>query len=142
MRSNRGRVDRSDDSALRVVPDSHRVRFIRTPAHQVRVLHPPKGSAVIFEQRITHRGRLASDAGLTTDGRVMISLGFGRRNQWTDEFEAGTKARQANTSTCERLVRARLTSERVASAAERASVAKRYVCELCGPGLCKMTGNG
>ena len=92
-----------DDDALRVVDGSHRVSQTRTPAQLVRQLRPPKGSVVIFEQRITHRGQepalelVAPPARNLKDRsrRVVITLGFGAENIFTEEFEAGTRARQA-----------------------------------------------
>ena len=77
-----------NNGALQVVPGSHLQREIN---HGVSIyLHPKKGDVVIFDQRITHRGMDAPCA----DTRILISLGFGKNNIFTDEFEEGTIRRQ------------------------------------------------
>ena len=87
----------NDDTSLLIVPRSYLNPVIdKTGA---RRLHPRKGSVVIFEQRSTHRG-LGVGEGLYQgwfgqSDRVLISLGYGLSNAWTSEFEAGTRARQA-----------------------------------------------
>ena len=94
-----------DDNALQLVPGSHMVPTTLNPrmASDAQHLHPRKGSMLIFEQRISHRGQEIQARNQST-GRVTISLGFGRLNRWTDEFEAGTRARQGNQSRCQDLV--------------------------------------
>ena len=89
----------ADSNALKLVPRSHMDPCIRDVG--ARALHPRKGSVVIFEQRITHRGQPLS----SREGRVLISLGYGRRNKWTDEFELGTRERQKDNAMCQMRVR-------------------------------------
>ena len=77
---------------------------------KTRRLHPRKGQVIIFEQRSTHRGgfggvRQPTDAeDLRKADRILVSLGFGLENNYTDEFEEGTKARQRDQcgSRCDR----------------------------------------
>ena len=88
-----------NNHSLMLVPGTHTKADYGTTG--ARFLHPKKGSLVVFEQRITHRGQ--SERGAA--GRVMVSLGFGRVNRWTDEFEAGTRARQQNQRRCQDAMR-------------------------------------
>lgn len=87
-----------DDHGLLVVPGSHTTpSMARSRTARMR---PRKGSVVIFEQRLTHRGMtigegLAHHLRRDADDRILVSLGFGLRNNHTAEFEAGTIARQA-----------------------------------------------
>lgn len=77
-----------NNDALQVVPGSHLKRELN---HGGSIyLHPKKGDVVIFDQRITHRGMETQCA----DTRILISLGFGKNNIFTDEFEEGTIRRQ------------------------------------------------
>ena len=46
---------------------------------------------IIFDQRITHRGQFDSN---NINNRILISLGFGKNNVFTKEFEEGTAKRQ------------------------------------------------
>jgi hypothetical protein len=80
----------TDSGALEVVPGSHLKRSLDTSG-SVR-LHPALGDAILFDQRITHRGLAAP----VKSSRIMISFGFGANNLFTDNFEKGTKARQAS----------------------------------------------
>jgi len=87
-----------DDNGLALVSGSHRTPSMAT--HTTTRARPRLGSAVIFEQRLTHRGMSVLDAvrhhfESDKDDRILVSLGFGLRNNHTDEFEAGTLARQA-----------------------------------------------
>jgi hypothetical protein len=50
------------------------------------------GDVIIFDQRITHRGQF-QNYNYKTD-RILISLGFGKNNIFTKEFEEGTIKRQ------------------------------------------------
>jgi len=86
-----------DDHGLALVPGSHRTADMDT-AGMARA-RPPKGSVVIFEQRLTHRGMSVMEVvahHFLSDSadRILVSLGFGLRNNHTAEFEAGTRARQ------------------------------------------------
>jgi hypothetical protein len=78
----------NNNGALQVVPGSHMKREIN-PCGSI-YLHPQKGDIVIFDQRITHRGMDTQCA----DTRILVSLGFGKNNIFTDEFEEGTIQRQ------------------------------------------------
>lgn len=87
--------DHSDNNnGLRVVPGSHLIREINPKGHVV--LRPKFGETIIFDQRITHNGAVSSSysAASNTDDRILLSFGFGKNNIFTDQFEAGTIARQ------------------------------------------------
>lgn len=73
---------------LQVVPGSHLKRGLETGG-AIR-LKPVVGDVIFFDQRITHRGM---ERQIPTE-RILISFGFGAENQFTDNFEAGTRARQ------------------------------------------------
>jgi CMP-N-acetylneuraminic acid synthetase/ectoine hydroxylase-related dioxygenase (phytanoyl-CoA dioxygenase family) len=80
----------NDNDGLQLVPGSHLIRDIHNKG---RIhLHPKKGDAIIFDQRITHRGQESA----SKDNRILISFGFGKNNIFTDEFEKGTVIRQNN----------------------------------------------
>ena len=85
-----------DDDALVLVPGSHTTPSMDTEGHIT--LHPKKGSVVVFEQRATHRGRYWTPQKLLHNdpSRILVSLGYGRDNIFTGQFERGTRARQAN----------------------------------------------
>lgn len=77
-----------DNDGLKVVPGSHLKRDINgAGAIQLR---PKKGDVIIFDQRITHRGMEKQ----CKDSRILVSMGFGKNNIFTDEFEKGTIVRQ------------------------------------------------
>ncbi|KAJ1637149.1 hypothetical protein T492DRAFT_954148 [Pavlovales sp. CCMP2436] len=84
------------DDALTVIPGSHVVPTISVGGSEVVSLHPTIGSLVVFEQRITHRGTTKRQQKRTHGMRLLVSLGFGKRNNYTDEFERGTVARNAD----------------------------------------------
>ena len=89
-----------NDHALQVIDGSHRIP--RPKGKSSRQLRPRKGSVVFFEQRMTHRGQTESSllpeplpvAG-RSEPRVVITIGYGANNVYTDEFETGTRVRQA-----------------------------------------------
>jgi hypothetical protein len=85
-----------NDDALTVIPGSHVVPKIAVRKSETQPLHPAVGSLVVFEQRITHRGTSKRMRIGTGGMRLLVSLGFGKRNNYTDEFERGTMARQAD----------------------------------------------
>jgi hypothetical protein len=49
------------------------------------------GDVIIFDQRITHRGQEYQN---NLNDRILISIGFGKNNIFTKEFEEGTIRRQ------------------------------------------------
>ena len=49
------------------------------------------GDVIIFDQRITHRGQEHQN---NLNDRILISIGFGKNNIFTKEFEEGTIRRQ------------------------------------------------
>jgi len=78
----------NDNDGLKVVPGSHIKSDVNgSGAIQLR---PKKGDVIIFDQRITHRGQERQ----SKDSRILVSMGFGKNNIFTDEFEKGTMVRQ------------------------------------------------
>jgi len=86
----------NDDDAMTIVPRSYRSPDYDTTS--ARTLRLKKGSLVVFEQRSTHRGRNVLKAlfGTFRPDRVLVSIGYGLDNIYTDQFEHGTRVRQAN----------------------------------------------
>jgi ectoine hydroxylase-related dioxygenase (phytanoyl-CoA dioxygenase family) len=84
--------------ALTLIPGSHTDPVVRPTDATATVLHPARGALVVFNQLVTHRGRQpgGARAAAAESMRVLVSLGFGKRNNYTDEFEAGTVRRQAD----------------------------------------------
>jgi len=78
----------NDNDGLKLVPGSHLKR--ETSNVGAILLHPKKGDVIIFDQRITHRGMDRQ----CKDSRILVSIGFGKNNIFTDEFEKGTMVRQ------------------------------------------------
>eukprot|EP00971_Amphidinium_carterae_P078632 1555811-Amphidinium_carterae.1 len=85
--------DHSNDSeALRVVPGSHLESEVTLKGVHYAQLHPKLGDALVIDQRVTHTGQMRVQG---SPHRILVSLGFGANNIWTDQFQAGTEARQA-----------------------------------------------
>lgn len=80
----------TDMDGLRIIPKSHLNRHISidNPIHiDIKI-----GDVLIFDQRITHRG----PKNIQKKRRTLISLGFGKNNIFTDQFQLGTEMRQKN----------------------------------------------
>lgn len=80
-----------DDHALMLIPGSHVKRKMGNPKDGIR-MHPAFGDTLIFDQRISHKGQGSKVK--DSSKRILVSLGFGKNNYYTDEFEKGTKHRQ------------------------------------------------
>lgn len=80
-----------DSRSVKVVPGSHVSRNISLDLGYT-ALHPRLGDAVMIDQRISHAGNSFYD--VFGNGRLFMQVGFGRANQFTDEFERGTVVRQ------------------------------------------------
>ncbi len=78
----------NDNDGLKVVPGSQHKKTYETDDYVQ--LKPRLGDAIVFDQRITHRGMEKQ----VLRPRILVSLGFGRNNIFTDNFEKGTNARQ------------------------------------------------
>ena len=78
----------NNNDGLKVIPGSHLKREINIK--NVHQLNPSIGDVIIFDQRITHRG---TDKHIS-DTRILVSLGFGKNNIFTDNFETRTIKRQ------------------------------------------------
>mmetsp|Transcript_44545 Transcript_44545/g.105567 ORF Transcript_44545/g.105567 Transcript_44545/m.105567 type:complete len:329 (+) Transcript_44545:67-1053(+) len=83
---------RNDSEALRVVPGSHLESEVRLQGARYVQMHPNLGDAIVIDQRVTHTGQSRVQG---NPHRILVSLGFGANNTWTDEFQTGTEARQA-----------------------------------------------
>ena len=98
-----------DDKALAVIPGSHLDRGCTLPCGkdsrgylesrkgpyekvQPVVLHPDVGDAVLFDQRIIHRGQAFQEG--NQEPRIAIQISFGLRNAFTYEFAEGARQRQ------------------------------------------------
>lgn len=73
---------------LWLVPGSHLTPEIHGRNAVYMATEP--GDVILFDQRINHRGMDHQ----VPESRTLVSFGFGRNNLFTDEFEAGTLARQ------------------------------------------------
>ena len=73
---------------LRIIPKSHHDRKI-TKDNSIHI-DIEAGDILIFDQRITHRGPKK----IGKKCRTLISLGYGKNNIFTDQFESGTQQRQ------------------------------------------------
>ncbi len=73
---------------LWLVPGSHLITEIHGRGAIYIATEP--GDVLIFDQRINHRGMDKQ----VPETRILVSFGFGKNNQFTDEFERGTIARQ------------------------------------------------
>jgi len=84
----------NNNDALHIIPGSQYTRNIKT--NNCKTLHPKIGDVVIFDQRLTHRGRSRFDIFKFGNNvpRILVSFGFGLNNEYTDQFELGTKERQ------------------------------------------------
>ena len=78
----------NNEDGLKVVPGSHLEPEIEEKG--AILLRPTLGDAIVFDQRITHRGMERQ----VNDKRILVSFGFGKNNIFTDEFEKGTVLRQ------------------------------------------------
>ena len=83
-----------DNNGLTVIEGSHLERNIdiKNNNPKRKIIHNKIGSVIIFDQRITHRGQYDNNG--TNSDRILISLGFGKNNIFTKEFETGTIKRQ------------------------------------------------
>ena len=98
----------SNNHAMKVIPNSYKTpapTVIRSSSHYVRnqtilQLKPKIGEILIFEQRSTHRGQVRPTNSETNsplrNSRILLSIGYGRKNVFSDEFERGTVARQTD----------------------------------------------
>ena len=84
-----------DDHALKVVPGTHVIQETKPyRAENALQLKPALGDAIIIDQRVTHMGQFEQVD--NNAERILVSVGWGRENVFTTEFEAGTRARQAD----------------------------------------------
>jgi len=83
----------NNTNCLRIIPSSQYVKNI--DINNCKVLQPKLGDVIIFDQRITHRGKSIFDFfKFSNTPRILVSFGFGKNNKYTDQFEKGTIQRQ------------------------------------------------
>ena len=80
-----------NNDGLMLIEDSHLIPNIYIDHNKLKQIHSNLGDIIIFDQRITHRGQQLMNS---LPDRILISLGFGKNNIFTDEFEEGTIQRQ------------------------------------------------
>lgn len=80
-----------DNNGLCLIEESHLERNININYDKQKYMHNQIGDIIIFDQRITHRGQQNN---LGKIDRILISIGFGKNNIFTKEFEEGTIKRQ------------------------------------------------
>jgi len=80
-----------NNNGLQLIEKSHLNPFINIDAENKKYINSKIGDIVIFDQRITHRGQFEN---YNKINRILISLGFGKNNIFTKEFEDGTQKRQ------------------------------------------------
>lgn len=80
-----------DNFGLYVIEGSHKNPEIFIDQKKIKYVGVEIGDVIIFNQKITHRGQKYDS--LYTD-RILLSLGFGKNNIFTREFEEGTIHRQ------------------------------------------------
>ena len=81
----------NDNNGLTLIENSHLTPEIYIDHSQKKNIHTKIGDIIIFDQRITHRGQQDNSGNIN---RILISLGFGKNNIFTKEFEQGTIKRQ------------------------------------------------
>jgi hypothetical protein len=83
-----------DNNGLCLIEGSHlepTIKVDNIDNNRLKYIHNRIGDIVIFDQRITHRGQQNNIGRID---RILISLGFGKNNIFTKEFEEGTIKRQ------------------------------------------------
>jgi ectoine hydroxylase-related dioxygenase (phytanoyl-CoA dioxygenase family) len=81
----------TNNNGLQVIEGSHLNQNIIIDDNNKKFIKNNLGDIIIFDQRITHRGQYNNH---TNYDRILISLGFGKNNIFTKEFEIGTIKRQ------------------------------------------------
>ena len=84
--------DHSKNSdGLYIIERSHLIPNIFIDNTNKKYINCSLGDVIIFDQRITHRGQSRHTNNMD---RILISIGFGKNNIFTTEFEEGTRRRQ------------------------------------------------
>ena len=86
---------RFDNNGLTLIEGSHLIPEIKID--NPKTINNKIGDIIIFDQRITHRGQLNMNNTINNtinNNRILISIGFGKNNIFTKEFEEGTIKRQ------------------------------------------------
>ena len=80
----------NNNDGLQIIEKSHLIPEININKSHMH-LKSNIGDVIIFDQRITHRGQEHQN---NLNDRILISIGFGKNNIFTKEFEEGTIRRQ------------------------------------------------
>jgi hypothetical protein len=83
-----------DNHGLCVIEGSHIEPYINIDKKRIKQIHTSLGDIIIFDQRLTHRGQNEKYKYQQNNDRILVSLGFGKNNIFTKEFEEGTIKRQ------------------------------------------------
>jgi hypothetical protein len=81
---------KNNRDGLTLIEKSHLIPEIISNSPNQKYINSTIGDVIIFDQRITHKGQSNSQLG----DRILISIGFGKNNIFTKEFEEGTQKRQ------------------------------------------------
>ena len=81
----------TNNNGLQLIEKSHLNPNINITIENKKYINSSIGDIVIFDQRITHRGQFEN---YNKIDRILISIGFGKNNIFTKEFEEGTQKRQ------------------------------------------------
>lgn len=81
----------TNNNGLQLIEKSHLNPSINITIENKKYINSSVGDIIIFDQRITHRGQFEN---YNKIDRILISLGFGKNNIFTKEFEEGTQKRQ------------------------------------------------
>jgi hypothetical protein len=81
----------TNNNGLQLIEKSHLNPNITIDIQNKKYINSSVGDIVIFDQRITHRGQFEN---YNKIDRILISIGFGKNNIFTKEFEEGTMKRQ------------------------------------------------
>jgi len=84
----------NDEHALKVKEGTHLTEK-DSPNTKTISINPGLGDIVLFDQRITHRGQERHYG----KPRILISLGYGVPNKFSQQFKIGTQARQDDQNT-------------------------------------------
>jgi len=76
---------------LTVIEKSHLIPEIIIDENNKKCINSSICDIIIFDQRITHKGQFQNNNKID---RILISIGFGKNNIFTKEFEEGTQKRQ------------------------------------------------
>ena len=81
----------NNTDGLTLIEKSHLIPYINIDEKNKKYINSSIGDVIIFDQRITHKGQYQNNNKID---RILLSIGFGKNNIFTKEFEEGTIKRQ------------------------------------------------